>query len=312
MPNISIIVPVYKVEAYLRRCIESILNQTYRDFELILVDDGSPDNCGVICDEYASQYTFIHVIHQKNGGLSAARNAGLDWAFLRSSSGWLTFVDSDDWLHPEYLRIMYSAVESCHCAVSSCGIFRTSGDEIPSVSSLGIECCQADIYYCEKAAFPDIACGKLYQKMLFETVRFPVGKLHEDEFTTYRVIFQCNNIAVISAMLYAYFQNPDGITSSNWNIGRMHVLEAIEEQIRFAKLTNRLIFLRKVTEKYIYAAYDQLCVADEIYRGDLRRKLRRALKLGRDCGCFMLQKKNLWAYEQAYPIKPLWWLISKF
>jgi len=110
MPAISIIVPVYKVEAYLARCVDSILDQSFRDFELILVDDGSPDNCGAICEEYARKDSRIHVIHQENGGLSAARNAGIDWAFENSNSQWLTFVDSDDWLHREYLNVLYRAV----------------------------------------------------------------------------------------------------------------------------------------------------------------------------------------------------------
>ena len=104
MPTISVIVPVYKVEKYIHRCVDSILSQTFTDFELILVDDGSPDNCGKICDEYAEKDIRIHVIHQENGGLSAARNAGIDWVFANSDSEWITFIDSDDWVHPEYLE----------------------------------------------------------------------------------------------------------------------------------------------------------------------------------------------------------------
>ena len=104
MPQISVIVPVYRVEAYLDRCVTSILNQTFRDLELILVDDGSPDNCGALCDAYGRADSRVRVIHQKNGGLSAARNAGIDWVFANSDSQWLTFIDSDDWVHPEMLR----------------------------------------------------------------------------------------------------------------------------------------------------------------------------------------------------------------
>ena len=106
--NISVIVPVYKVEKYLSRCIDSILAQTYTDFELILVDDGSPDNCGKICDGYAEKDNRV-VIHQGNGGISAARNAGIDWAFENSDSEWIAFIDSDDWVHPLYLECLYNA-----------------------------------------------------------------------------------------------------------------------------------------------------------------------------------------------------------
>ena len=107
--TISVIVPVYNVEKYLNRCIDSILAQTFTDFELILVDDGSPDNCGKICDEYAAKDSRIHVIHKANGGLSDARNAGIDWAFANSNSEWVTFMDSDDWIPDNYLFELYHA-----------------------------------------------------------------------------------------------------------------------------------------------------------------------------------------------------------
>ena len=106
--KISVIVPIYNVEPYLRRCIDSILAQTHVNFELILVDDGSPDHCGEICDEYAMHDDRIVVIHQKNCGVAAARNAGIDWTFANSDSEWLTFVDSDDYIHPEYLERLYN------------------------------------------------------------------------------------------------------------------------------------------------------------------------------------------------------------
>lgn len=120
MPTISVIVPVYKVEPWLWRCVDSILAQTYTDFELILVDDGSPDNCGAICDEYAAKDSRVHVIHQKNGGLSAARNAGIDWVFAHSDSRWLTFVDSDDWLYPETLQFLLRDAAEKDIAKQAC------------------------------------------------------------------------------------------------------------------------------------------------------------------------------------------------
>ena len=112
MGRISVIVPVYKVENYLHRCVDSILGQSFADFELILVDDGSPDNCGSICDAYAVKDSRIRVIHQENGGLSAARNAGIDWVFAHSDSQWLTFIDSDDWIHGSFLQILHRCWQS--------------------------------------------------------------------------------------------------------------------------------------------------------------------------------------------------------
>ena len=125
MPEISIIVPVYNVEKYLQRCVDSILAQTFSDFELLLVDDGSPDNCGEICDWYATQDDRVHVIHQKNGGLSAARNAGIDWAFSNSDSQWLNFIDSDDWVHPQYLEVLKNAVDKDGTDLSITKLHRT-------------------------------------------------------------------------------------------------------------------------------------------------------------------------------------------
>lgn len=127
MPTISVIVPVYKVEPYLNRCVDSILRQTYQDFELILVDDGSPDRCGEICDEYARQDSRIHVIHKENGGLSDARNAGIDWVEANSDSRWLIFADSDDWVHPELLARLLDAATAFDLKSASAAIRRRKG-----------------------------------------------------------------------------------------------------------------------------------------------------------------------------------------
>lgn len=314
MPKISVIVPVYKVEAYLNRCLESLLAQTYRDFEIVLVDDGSPDRCGEICDGYACRYPFIHVIHQKNGGLSAARNTGIDWAFAHSDSCYLAFVDSDDWVHPEYLNTLYHALRENGCKISACGIFRTSGEKIPFNQDFDSFCLTSDAYYCGQfhEGLTAVAWNKLYDKQLFQSLRYPVGKLHEDEFTTYQMIYQCDRVAITCAQLYAYYQNPEGIMRAAWNPKRMHMLEAFEQQIDFARQEGYLNFLKKAAEQYLYASYEQLLQADDAFRKELRKKLRFALNMGRKYSFFPLQKKNLWAYEQAYPVKPLWWLISKF
>ena len=313
MPSISVIVPVYKVEPFLHRCVDSILAQTYRDFELILVDDGSPDSCGAICDEYAAKEERIHVIHQKNGGLSAARNTGIDWAYANSDSHWLAFVDSDDWVHPDYLKMLYATAEKTLCKVSICGFFRTAGEDFPEEQDYGILRMSAGDYYCGQMheGVTAVAWNKLYHKSVFQSLRYPIGKLHEDEFTTYLALYKAGNVGVTPARLYAYYQNPDGIMRSDWNPRRMHVLEAFEQQIVFAKEHNDVRLLNKITEQYIYSTYEHLQKAQKVYQKELRRKLQSALKLGRECGCFPLTWKNLWIYEAAYPVKPFWWLLFK-
>lgn len=313
MPDISVIVPVYKVENFLHRCVDSILNQSFRNFELILVDDGSPDSCGEICEAYAAKDSRIHVIHQKNGGLSAARNSGIDWVFANSDSRWLAFVDSDDWVHPDYLQLLYSAAEQTLCKISACGFFRTEGEPFPEVQDTSILCMDANDYYCGQMheGVTAVAWNKLYHRSLFKKLRYPIGKLHEDEFTTYLAIYQAKKIGVTPAKLYAYYQNPEGIMRSDWNPRRMHVLEAFEQQIAFAREQGNDRLLKKCTEQYIYSVYDHLSKAIVVYRKELRRKLRAALKLGNECGCFPKNKQNRWAYEAAYPVKPYWWLLSK-
>ena len=313
MPSISVIVPVYKVEKYLHRCIDSILAQTFEDFELILVDDGSPDSCGSICDAYAQKDPRIHVIHQKNGGLSAARNTGIDWAFAKSDSRWLAFVDSDDWVHPDYLKILYAVAEKTLCKISVCGFFRTSGEPLPEIQEQSVQCMSADDYYCGQLheGVTAVAWNKLYHKSLFKNLRYPIGKLHEDEFTTYQAMYKAGKVGVTEVQLYAYYQNPQGIMRSEWNPRRMHMLEAFEQQIAFARENGNDRLLNKAAKQYLYAIHDQLGSAQKVYRKELRSKLRQALKLGQECGCFPKSRQTMWAYEEAYPCKIYWWLRSK-
>lgn len=320
MPSISVIVPVYKVEPFLKRCLNSILNQSFQDFELILVDDGSPDSCGAICDAYASRDARIHVIHQQNGGLSAARNSGIDWAFANSDSQWLAFVDSDDWVHKDFLLHLYRTVQETGCLLSACGFYRTGGEEHCGEEPFACINTTANGYYCSTEIHDGVtavAWNKLYHKSLFAHLRYPVGKLHEDEFTTYQAVYAAGAIGVTFGRLYAYYQNPEGIMRSSWNPRRMHVLEAVEQQILFAQRTGNERFLRKAVEQYIYTSYDQLKKANETprcgaYRKELRRKLRRGLKQGSTLEISYLQWDTApWIYEEAYPIKPFWWIVDK-
>lgn len=291
MPTISVVVPVYKVEPYLRRCVDSILQQTYRDFELILVDDGSPDSCGSICDAYAQTDRRIHVIHQKNGGLSAARNAGIDWVFGNSDSRWFTFIDSDDWIHPQTLERLLQAAEAYNTAVSVCGYAETAGEN-PAVTAESMCACSVDPrwFYCSRFINATVAWGKLYRRELFENVRYPVGKIHEDEFVTYRLLMESGRIAVLEAPLYAYFVNPAGITKKGWSPRKLHAWEAYEQQIAFFEerrdaemvkfryrgyLENALVNLQQARESNADGQYDKEVKEIE---NRIRQVIRRAWK----------------------------------
>ncbi len=234
MPTISVIVPVYKVEKYIHRCVDSILGQTFPDFELILVDDGSPDNCGAICDEYAEKDSRVTVIHQKNGGLSAARNAGIDWAFANSDSQWLTFVDSDDWIHPRTLEILLEAANTCGVKISVCGYQEVQMQEpYEIIQETEYEKVVPNDFYVESAPNGIVAWGKLYQKNCLKKIRYPMGKIHEDEFVTYRILYAQPYIAYIQEKLYFYFKNEQGITKRKWYPARLDALDAFKSQAHY-------------------------------------------------------------------------------
>lgn len=244
MAIISVIVPVYKVEKFIHRCIDSILNQTFTDFELILVDDGSPDKCGAICDEYAERDNRIHVIHKENGGLSDARNAGIDWAFEKSNSEWMTFIDSDDWVHPEYLNYLYKAVTENDVGLSVTRYIMVNDyQNYIEKEYICLLHSTQEIFVKERVNMI-IAWGKLFRKNDFYNIRFPVGKLHEDEFTTYKLLFMYDKIAFVDVPLYYYYVNPDSIINSRWNLSRLVSLDAFEQQMVFFK------------EKELWNAYD--------------------------------------------------------
>lgn len=235
--KIFIIVPVYKVEAFLERCIDSILNQTYKYWELVLVDDGSPDASGAICDRYAAEHENITVIHQENGGLSAARNTGIDYALGSSdpTQTWITFIDSDDFIHPWYLKHLHDAAQKGNVDVSSCAYIRTCVSEIPVLdeTAYASQYISPEEFWHHDRTNALIACAKLFKLSLLSDVRFPEGKLHEDEFTTYQILFKCSQVAVLKAPLYCYYFNSTSITHSDWSPRRLDGLDALEAQVDF-------------------------------------------------------------------------------
>lgn len=306
MGQISVIVPVYKVEPYLRRCVDSIRSQSFRNFVLVLVDDGSPDGCGAICDEYAARDSRIHVIHRENGGLSTARNSGLDWA----DSQWVTFVDSDDWIHPDYLQILVNGAVQTGCKVSACCMSRTEGEPLPALNSTSFSTLAAEDYFCihRPDCVPSVAFGKLFHRSLFARLRFPAGRLHEDEFVTYRAVFEAGTIALTQGALYAYYQNPGGIMQSAWNPGRMDALDAFAGQMAFAWEHGFRRFLEDVAGSYTNTVCQYLDQADRPNRQLLRRRLRRFLSAGRQYHFLPRWPQIAWLYEVAYPCKGFWWV----
>ena len=230
MPEVSIIIPVYKAEKFLHKCVDSLLNQTFSDFELILVEDGSPDGSGAICDAYAEKDSRVRVIHQKNQGQSVARNNAME----QMLGQWVMFVDSDDWMHPQALELLYNGVQAQGLQIGICGYADTTGED-PQVEpgQLAVELWTPKDFYMQRFINATVCWGKLYHRDCFRDIRFPVGKYIDDEYFTYRLLFAQEKLAVISAPLYAYFVNPDSITKRAWNPKRLDAWGAYEEQIAF-------------------------------------------------------------------------------
>ena len=222
MVGLSIIVPVYNVERYLRRCIDSILKQTFRDFEVILINDGSTDNSRTICNEYKRLDTRINIINQKNGGLSSARNEGLK----KANGEYIAFVDSDDYISNNMFMKMMKLANEYNCDIVSCGYRRFEGkfctNEESSEQIFKFSNREALnnylLNYDDKDRKMDtVVWNKIYRRTLFNNIEFPEGKIYEDGYVTYKLLYKANNIIHIDDELYYYFQKSDSISNSKFS-----------------------------------------------------------------------------------------------
>lgn len=289
-PLISIIVPVYQVEAYLGRCVESLLAQTYEHLEIILVDDGSLDGCPGLCEAYAGKDARVRVIHQKNAGLSGARNTGIDAA----EGAYLAFVDSDDYVAKDFIRTLYDLMQETGSAVSQCRFAYVRGEELPGEEGGDYRIYRGarlleQLYGPEKEATCFVvAWNKLYRRELFEEIRYPLGRIHEDEATTYRLFHKGGKLVFTDRVLYGYFTDNSGSITSVFSGKRLQWLTAHEERIAF--------FKEHGYEKLLPGAYRKLCDAcitfyfrcmkeveeQEALRQELKDRLRRYRMQGRE------------------------------
>lgn len=238
MDLITVIVPVYNVEKYLPKCIESIINQSYKHIEIILVDDGATDNSGKICDEYATKDSRIKVIHKKNGGLSDARNKGID----ASNGQYIVFIDSDDYVQEDMIIKLYENLVENDADISICGLSYVDEeghciDSLNGNSPLKKEVLTSHgaltkLTECGGVYFV-YACGKLYRKQIFNDIRFPYGKLHEDVFVAHLVYDECTRVSCIEEELYYYVQRKGSIMSTLSAARRLYSVEAMIERLFF-------------------------------------------------------------------------------
>lgn len=237
--KVSVIVPIYKVEPYLKRAVASILHQTYHNLEIILVDDGSPDQCGRICDDYAKEDNRITVIHKENGGLSDARNAGLDAAH----GEYIVFVDSDDFIAEDYVETLMQCLKKYDADVAMCSYAVTASVELDeSIFTASrdetVEVCDRrellnNLYDAnhKDATYFIVSWNKIYKASLWQDVRFPKGRIHEDEATTYKIYDRAQKGVYLHRPLYGYFTAPSSITRDRFNIKRMQWMDALDDRI---------------------------------------------------------------------------------
>lgn len=265
-PLISVIIPVYKTEKYLKTCVDSVRLSDYKNLQIILVDDGSPDNCPELCDDIAKTDERIKVIHKENGGLSSARNAALDIM----TGQYVTFIDSDDVIKPDMISSMYDIAHKEKCDIVKIGMVLTEDENEKGISE------SEYTIISEKEALgriytdpPSIVtiCGKLYKSSLFDDERFPEGIINEDEYLTPRLFHKCRKIALCEKTGYLYMQRPgDSIMRSDFSLKKMDILKIIEDRTKLfeswgykdlAKLSERdnfvhLLILRGKTKNTEY------------------------------------------------------------
>ncbi|MBR5564908.1 MAG: glycosyltransferase [Roseburia sp.] len=273
---VTVIVPIYNVEEYLPRCVDSIIEQTYRNLEIILVDDGSTDTCVKICDEYEKKDERIIVVHKKNGGLSDARNVALDIA----KGDYITLVDSDDYLKEDYVEYLYSLLTENQADIATCELKKVyDGEELEECQEDievidGVSALECMLY--QRKVAPCAVC-KLYKRELLDTIRYPKGIYYEDLATIYRILLQGCKVVIGKKQKYYYYQRRNSIMNQTFNekkLHRLYVTEELKEYVeercpQLIEAASARCFLagiqvyreipyKQINKKYIDEAWDQI------------------------------------------------------
>lgn len=272
--KISVIIPVYKVEKYLDKCVQSVVDQTYKNLEIILVDDGSPDNCPKMCDEWAKKDNRIKVIHKQNGGLSDARNVGVE----NSTGDYIMFLDSDDYVSTEICEKLMELALKHDVPLAACGYCLFPEDTNPAPCNEKVK----EFYFQREgvinqiyhASFPCfvVAWGKLYKREIFDGIKYPVGKVHEDEHVIHEVLYNANSMVYTTEQLYYYLQRKSSITGQRKQNLVIDALQAFENRFNFLneKLPerlndNKLHYLQNLRVVYTYKYWATKELKKEIF-----------------------------------------------
>ena len=238
--KISVIVPVYNVEQYLERCVDSIINQTYKNLEIILVNDGSTDNSGQLCDELAKKDDRIRVVHKKNGGLSDARNVGIDEA----EAELVGFIDSDDYIDEDMYEVLINNLKAANADLSMCGHYDVYNNvpesQVSDKKTWELSTQEAIKMVMEAKILSVTAVNKLYKKSLFSELKFEIGKIAEDAFIMIKLLDKCNKIVATNEKKYYYVHRENSITTQKFSLKFLNVIEAYEQ--------NKEIIIKKYPE----------------------------------------------------------------
>ncbi len=313
MPEISVIVPVYKVEPYLKRCVDSILAQTFTDFELILVDDGSPDNCPAICDEYAQMDARIRVIHQANAGVSTARNSGVK----ESCGSYISFIDSDDYIQPEYLSVLYDLVTRYNADISVVLAKMVTIER----QDTGVEsvCKKQDVIKKYEYVYEHndderlwSAWGKLVARHIIEEFPFPADRSYgEDLAVVYRWLYAANVVAEKYIQMYNYTYNVSGLSKQSFQVNRLGILRTRYELLSFLKEIGLQDSYQRQLHRYMTMLGNYCTKLDECNKIELSSLLKKEIRLRLRTEPSVTIHSHPQCYNCAYPKRMyLYWTVS--
>ncbi|MFF2910886.1 glycosyltransferase family 2 protein [Paenibacillus sp. NPDC057934] len=267
---ISVVVPIYNVELYLNKCVESIMQQSYENIEIILVDDGSLDKSGDICDGYAKKDNRIKVIHKENGGLSSARNAGIHM----STGNYICFIDSDDWINKEFIEKLFSKIIEYDADIVVCGFTYEYGEKsiennfIGSQESLDRHEALENLFNGNYLNMT-VAWNKLYKKKLFDTIQYEVGIINEDENIIHEILYKSSKVICIDKCLYHYRMRENSITQKTFSIKNLDSVHVYENRLAFFEENNENEFVALTLHKYFRVLLNNIC---NVYYSDIDNK----------------------------------------
>jgi glycosyltransferase involved in cell wall biosynthesis len=251
-PKISIIVPVYNVENYIAKCIESIINQSYTNLEIIIINDGSNDKSGEICNYYSKKDNRIILIHKEHQGVALARNNALDIA----SGDYIGWVDSDDWIAPDMFDTLYKNAVTYDADISMCNFYyvRENGELSPySNENEGIKILEGDYKIAHNIRLNNnVLWNRLYKRYLFNDIRCPEGKIFEDIFIVHKLVDNANKVVLTSDCKYYYLRRETGITLSSFSMDQMDIVEAYIERYNYISI--KYPNLEKTSRKFIFTS----------------------------------------------------------